>query len=431
MRDLVLLIALACMLPLPFIAPHAGVLIWGWISFMSPHSETWGIVNDLRLNLIFAVLTIVAWLISREPKRLHLDATAWLIILFAVWITVTTMTAIDQDRAWRLWNRHIKSFIFILIILALTTSRVRVHALMWIIAISLGYWSVRGGIFSLVTGGQQTVFGPEKSMIRDNNHLALALVMSMPVLNYLRQQSAVKFVRYGLLATMGLTLLSVLISYSRGGILALAAAVALLWVRSRAKALTLLLVVPVGLAVYGFVPEQLINRIQTLGNVADDGSFQGRVDAWLVSARYAIDHPLVGAGFSGTYSQEIFARYNPDARDVRAAHSIYFQVLGDHGFVGLGIFLAIAFVAVRNASWIVRATRGRPELYWARDLAMMLQISLCSYFVAGAALSMAYYDVYFVMVAVLALTRHQVEIALAKKQSPATAPRAPVHQWST
>lgn len=56
----------------------------------------------------------------------------------------------------------------------------------------------------------------------------------------------------------------------------------------------------------------------------------------------------------------------PDPVAPHAAHSIYFQVLGDQGFAGLAIFLLILASAWRNASVVVRATRDREEWHWAR-----------------------------------------------------------------
>ncbi|MBN9556931.1 MAG: hypothetical protein J0I26_05310, partial [Alphaproteobacteria bacterium] len=45
--------------------------------------------------------------------------------------------------------------------------------------------------------------------------------------------------------------------------------------------------------------------------------------------------------------------------------------------------------------------RNKPELNWAHDLASMIQLVLVVFCVAGAALSMAYYDVFILCVAVL------------------------------
>ena len=91
-----------------------------------------------------------------------------------------------------------------------------------------------------------------------------------------------------------------------------------------------------------------------------------------------------------------------DLKIGKAAHSIYFEVLGDHGFVGLALYLAILAAAWLNTFQVLNVTRTRPDLAWAHELARMLQISLVAFLVGGAALSMAYYDGVLVVFALTA-----------------------------
>lgn len=64
-----------------------------------------------------------------------------------------------------------------------------------------------------------------------------------------------------------------------------------------------------------------------------------------------------GGGFDVS-DAAIFARYAPNPMDVHAAHSIYFQALGEHGFVGLLIYLALGIATWRTAAAIIRRTRA-------------------------------------------------------------------------
>jgi hypothetical protein len=59
------------------------------------------------------------------------------------------------------------------------------------------------------------------------------------------------------------------------------------------------------------------------------------------------------------------------------------------------VILASAFV---NCSRVKRLARGRTELEWAFDLADMMQLSLFAFCLGGSALSLAYYDVFFIWV---------------------------------
>jgi probable O-glycosylation ligase (exosortase A-associated) len=199
---------------------------------------------------------------------------------------------------------------------------------------------------------------------------------------------------------MGLTLVSVVGSYSRGAIVALAALAVAWWFRSRNKILSLAIAGIFAFSAFAFMPDTFWDRINTIQTAQEDASFHGRVVAWQVAVNYANDHFPFGAGFYGPQLDAIFHSYFP-AEEAHAAHSIYFQVLGEHGYPGLLIYLAIIVGAFWTSSRIARAARGHNELLWAGQLASMIQTSLIAFCVGGAALSMAYYDVFILCVALL------------------------------
>ena len=68
----------------------------------------------------------------------------------------------------------------------LMRSRERITALVWVIVISIGFFGVKGGIFSLSTGFNYVVWGPNGGLIEGNNELALALIMIVPLLRFLQ-----------------------------------------------------------------------------------------------------------------------------------------------------------------------------------------------------------------------------------------------------
>ncbi len=135
-----------------------------------------------------------------------------------------------------------------------------------------------------------------------------------------------------------------------------------------------------------------------------NSSFHGRVVAWQVATLYATEHFPFGAGFAAPELPPIFNHYFPD-ETAHAAHSIYFEVLGEHGFPGLAIYVSMLLLGLRNAGVIARQTRGRPGLRWAYDLARTLQICLVSFYVGGAALSMSYFDAFLAILAILSTLR--------------------------
>ena len=96
----------------------------------------------------------------------------------------------------------------------------------------------------------------------------------------------------------------------------------------------------------------------------------------------------------------IFNFYFPTEK-THAAHSIYFQVLGEHGFIGLFLYLIILAAGFWTCWGVIRRTRTISESRWAGDLAGMLMLSLFLFCVGGAALSVAYYDLFLIVLALI------------------------------
>lgn len=136
---------------------------------------------------------------------------------------------------WEKWDKVLKVILGLLVTAALLTDRHRIHALVWLMVIALGYFGVKGGLFTLVTGGGYIVAGPPNSIIADRNQLAVALLVALPLMNYLRLHSAHRVVRIGLIIGMALMLFSIVGTQSRGALVGLAATAFVLWLRSRGE----------------------------------------------------------------------------------------------------------------------------------------------------------------------------------------------------
>jgi probable O-glycosylation ligase (exosortase A-associated) len=383
-------------------APSVGLLAWIWIALMSPNREVHGFLYGAPLNLFVAALTGLSWISSRERKDLPLNAFPLLLLAFLGWATICTVFALDRPQALPIWSRTAKTVILALAVMMLATTRVRLQATIWMIVVSLGFYGVKGGGFTLLGGGRNHVFGPEASMIEDNNSLGLALVLILPLLNYLRLTSARPLVRAALLGTLALTLVAILGTYSRGALIALAAAGAAYALRARNGPLLLAAGAVAAVALPALMPERWLERMSTIQTAGQDESFQARLAAWTTSLDIALARPLIGGGFAAIEQTWIVKTFSSAGGLVtgRAAHSIYFQVLGDTGFVGLFLYLSAVGAAVMNTFRVLAATRDRPQLAWAAHLARMLQVSLAGFLAGGAALSMAYYDGLLVVLAV-------------------------------
>jgi probable O-glycosylation ligase (exosortase A-associated) len=130
--------------------------------------------------------------------------------------------------------------------------------------------------------------------------------------------------------------------------------------------------------------------MNSIGHYKIDGSSMGRINAWKYAFRAANDN-LLGMGFE-SWSLETFAKYAPNPNDVHAAHSIYFSVLADHGWIGLFLYLLIYFLTWRRLSSVIKLTAKQDELKNILVLAKMLKVGFIAYLVGGAFLSLSYFD---------------------------------------
>jgi probable O-glycosylation ligase (exosortase A-associated) len=425
MRDLLVALLVFGSVPFTLVRPYIGILVWTWLSLMSPHRMTYGFAYDLRVAMIVGVTTIAAWLFSREPKRPPLSAPVVLLFLFMVWISVCTVFAINQDAAFMKWNQVIKILAMTFVAMCMLQDRERINQMVWVMAVSLGFYGFRGGIFTVLTGGNYRVWGPPETFIEDNNQLALALVMILPLIWYLYTNAKQRWVQLGLLGAAGCTAVAIAGTYSRGGALGLAIILGYLWLKSRYKVVTFIAAVVVVVGALAFLPEQWYGRMNTIQNYDQDMSVRGRFDAWTFAWRLALERPITGGGFSVFYDGPLFMRLVPEAITFRNAHSIYFEVLGESGFVGLGLFILLGLSSLLTAASIIRLTRKKPEFDWARNLAAMCQVSLVGYASAGAFLNLGFFDLYYYIIALVVVVKAVVLRDLKQAAQQREKPMAP------
>jgi putative inorganic carbon (hco3(-)) transporter len=414
MRSLAFFIEMLVLLPMVTIRPFVGILVWSWVSFMSPQRLLWGPASGLPWGLITVATLAIGCIIAREPKRFIWNPTTSLIAAFMICITLTSLTAMaPRDEVFGKWDPTMKSFGLMLMTAFFLTSKERIHALIWIMALSLGYFGVKGGGFTVFNGGGNRVLGPPGTAISDNNTLAAGLLVAVPLMNYLRMQSQHRIVRVGLAASVVLTMFAVVGSYSRGALIGLLAVGVFFWFKSKQKFLAaIVLPILIG-SVILFMPPDWMDRMRSIGQYQSDGSVEGRFDIWTTAWTMAVRRPLTGAGFMGPYDEEVVRYFRPFAGP-RAVHSIYFEVLGEHGFVVFFVWLGITVSGLLAARRIIKSASGVPELAWAVDLARMSQVSVVGYLVAGAFLSLSYWDFYFTMLVAVAAAHQYVRQTLSE-----------------
>ena len=334
MRDIALTLIFLGLIPVMLKYPWIGVLVYAWVSIFNPHKWTFGFANDFPFAMSAGVVTVVSMLLRWKEVRLPINAITVLLMLLPFWMTVTLLFALEPDAAYVRWVEVMKVFFFTLITASLLHSRKQLEALLWVLVLSIGFYGIKGGIFTLAVGGVYRVYGPPgTSYISDNNAISVALVMTIPLMQYLANTTASKWIKWGMYGAMLLSGVAVLGSQSRGAFLAIGAMVVFMLLKSQRKLLlasALVIVVPL---VVGFMPDTWTSRMETIRTYEDE-SAQARLNSWAMAFNLANDRPLVGGGFE-PYTPRVFAKYAPDPLTLQAAHSIYFQMLGEHGYVGL------------------------------------------------------------------------------------------------
>lgn len=405
MRDLALLGIFLGMIPLTLKRPFWGLLMWVWFSIMNPHRLAYGFAYSFSFAMFVAIVTLVGLLINTKRNYpFPLNGVTLSLLSFVLWINVSPLFSFHSGGEYEPWLRAIKILMMVLITFYVVGKREELHLLAWVLAVSIGFFGVKGGIFTVLHGGSYKVWGPEGTFIEDNNTMALAIIMAVPLFRYLQLHSANRWIRRGCGVVMLLCVASAVGSYSRGALVALAAMATFLWFKSPNKPVLGIVLVVVGMVIFATMPDSWNERMNSIESYEEDSSAQGRFNAWWMAWNLALSRIPIGGGFD-IYTADLFARFSPHPEDIHAAHSIYFQVLGEHGFMGLFIFLAIFASAWRCGSWVIGHTRHRPDLRWAYDLSAMLQVSLIGYTVGGAFLSLTYYDFPYYVASMLAITR--------------------------
>ena len=399
MRDWVLLAVFVSVLPFAVRHTWVGVLLWNWISLMNPHRLSWGFAYFAPFAAVAAGATLISLVLTRDKLKVPKDPPVIVLSLLVLWMCLTTAVAIDPAGSWEQLTKVLKIQLMVLVAFAALHSRKHIELFIWVNVLSIGFYGFKGGIFTIQTGGAGRVWGPPGGFIEGNNELAVALVMAIPLMHYLRSVSTRPFVRFGLRATILLSAVAALGTQSRGALLAMIAMVIFFWLRQKKKLIAGIGITVVAASMIAFMPASWDERMGTIQTYEQDGSSTGRLMAWRMTFNLANARPWCG-GF-GIYTREVYDKYMPESPLPQAAHSIYFSMLGEHGYVGLFLFVLLFALSYALAGKMRRTAMQNPETAWVDLLAGMCQVSIIGFAVGGAFLSLAYFDFAYNIVVML------------------------------
>lgn len=427
MRDLLLAGIFGALLLRVFTHPETGVLMWAWVSIMNPHTLTFGFARSIPWAQITAIVALLAFVLSKVRKPFPWSAPTVLYVTLMLWMTVTSWLSINHPQdVWDRWIFVLKIHVMMFVTFMSLRGRVHIELLLWVVVLSIAAYGVKGGLWTILTGGSGRVWGPPGGMIQGNNEFAIAMTMMVPLMYYLHQTARWRWLRYALAFGMVTMAFAILGTQSRGALLALLAMAFMLGLKGKHPVRTSLAILClVGLAIL-FMPESWSQRMDTIKGFREEGSAMSRVYTWVTLWNVAIDRPVQGAGF-GIDNTELFLRYAPTDPEYAqfqgeawVAHSIYFQALGEHGFVGLALYLGMGILTYRMAGRLAKQTAADAEFAaWVPLLMRMAQASLIGFAVGGAFLSLMHLDVtYYVMAMIVLSNATYRETVKARAQPP-------------
>ena len=403
MRDVLLLAFIAGSLLITLRYPFIGLLLWAWFTLATPQQAAYA-AKDIPLNLLIAAVVFAVFFFHQEFKKLRFDAISTLLIGFTLWLMISQLQSLEPDRSMEFTDRFIKIMVFIYLITQVVTTRLRFHALLWAFALIMGFYGAKGGLYTVIKLGSGTYTGQVDTILYDNNHMGIALATSLPMFLYLAGVVKNPLLRWGIYGIFGLSVLAILGTQSRGALVALVSFGAYIWLRStwKTKVVSIFAVAIMAVPVAQILPEKWFDRMETIKTADEDESFMGRVDAWKISGKLALKYPVTGVGLRNSYHKDI-SRQVDMHRKPRASHSIYFEILGGMGFVGLAFYLALIGTGWFKAIAAERIFRTAEHGRWRARFGYYAQISLFVFCAGGASVSLEMWEGYLLIIALISV----------------------------
>lgn len=413
MRFLLYVSLLLAIVPLIFLRPFFGLCVYYVVSLLQPKYLCWrGDFQDAMIVGIPLVAGAVALGVPRQivQPRLHPRAGRVVGVIrrigraplfdyswpFLCMIVLLGVIAVNRfiapfpmgDTAYQ-FRSLCKVVLVTGLLMAIAADSRRLRALYVVIALSAGFWAIKGGIKVLLLGPHQ-VYGKTY----DNNIFALLSVMALPMIFYFGLSVRQARWRTLLLICSALTSLAIIGSRSRAGFAAFVVVVACMAWNSRYRFRALVAVLVVGAVSFLTAGGEIRERIDSIVNYTSDISARGRFATWHQAIQLVSTYPLTGVGFNN-FERARAAVFG----GARAAHNIYLQNLAELGFIGHALWLLLILGTLASLYRLMRRARRLPSEYrWAYYLARGLVLALLAFCIHGMFHNEEYLEYMFAIV---------------------------------
>ena len=404
MRDIAVFAFLVGCIGATIWRPWLGVLSLAVFSYLNPHTYAWGFIRYYPVYQILVLVVLIATLATKDRQPIPRDWRIYVFYILWFYFLLTTLNAMVPGAAWPKLIEVSKIYLPLVLTLLLIDTREKLYYLLITIAGSFGLIAVKGGIWAIGSGFSHRVYGPPTTQFYENNAFAIAVLMTIPLLMLWRRETRSRWINYGLMAAVPLCFAAALSSWSRGALVTLVVlAVVLIWDSKRKYLVTPLMILGIFIA-QGQMPEEWFGRMHTIKTYEQDSSAMSRIEIWKDGYQYALDHPLLGAGFQGW-------RYVTRAD----WHSSYIEVLAEHGVIAFTMWCSLLFGTMLSLTRLKSMTRGIQEMAWAHNYSTMLRASLIAYATGTIFLGLAYWDIFYHLVFISVLVKKFAHEEMAER----------------
>lgn len=422
MRDIAVTILFFFLIVYTVKRPYIGVCAWLWIALAYPAGWAWGFSSSFRMNMTVALLTMLSYLVYKNKPKVEFNGTTILIVLF--WLVALVSSLVSDsliiDFVWAKFTEVSKILLLYVFLVLILEKKIHIDTLIWSIVLAVSSYGAMEATKFMVSGGGHRIAGFYGHVLGDRNDLAVAINMCIPLIIYLFGQTKHKHLKLGLFVLLVLNIVAVVGTYSRGGFVGLIIVGLYFFLKSKRKFIWVLITALLVPILSSNAPSEWTERMDTVKEAKTDSSFVGRLWAWKISVKIANDN-VFGNGFFATQDPYAWHHYGqniddfgfvytppmPEGQLVKAAHSIYFQVLGDLGYIGLLLFVLMVISLLLKANQLQKLAIKK-EIPWCAHLCAMLSISSVGYALTGANVSLAYFDLFFTLLALLCVIEKKI-----------------------
>lgn len=404
MRDIAFVALMLVLAIMSLRKPSTAAATFVWLGLTVPHGYTFGFAQQFPWANLFGLILFYSALRSGLDNMLKVLVKNWLFVLVVIWTSITTITAFSGELAVVKLQYFAKVVLGAYLVLCTLKTRDDVAKIVLVFCLSIGLFGLKGGPWVIATGAASgSVKGPVNSQIEDNNDIAVAFVTCIPMLIWAFQHFRHRLIKIFIGVMIASTLIAILGTYSRGGFLALGTCLTFLTFLSKHRMRIALIIIPVLALGLSIMPAKFWDRMSTIQTYDQDESANSRIYAWITAYRIANDRPL-GGGFDYYKTPPMMMKYAPPESIPRNIHSLFFSMLGEHGYIGLMLLLAMllkSYLGLAHSA-VFRSIHTRKlsiedeiRLRDAEFLRRMMKVSLVS-FVAGATfINLSYWEGFY------------------------------------